>query len=135
MAKKRRPAIPVTFKIGDKVRVEHGFMDVDYPDMPLGGWAGTVTEVQGTDTFTVRWSKATMEAIHPVFKNRCEIDGLDAEEYVLTGDDLEPDTGGPLGIKQPAKITIVAERPRRPHQNGLRSDQQRPIARRGRRHT
>lgn len=106
MPKKRRVSSPVaTFKVGDKVRVKHGVTDVDYPDMPLGGWAGTITEVQGTDTFTIRWSKETLDAIHPVFKNRCEIDGLDHEEYVLTGDDLEPAPGGPLQIKQPTEIT------------------------------
>ena len=35
------------FKVRDKVRVIRGFMDVDYPDMPLGGWAGTVTKLMG----------------------------------------------------------------------------------------
>jgi hypothetical protein len=89
-------------------------MDVDYPDMPLGGWAGTVTEVQGDDTFTVRWSKQTMASIHPVFKQRCEIDGLDAEEYVLTAEDLEPDTGGPLDIEQPKKISTRSLSPKDP---------------------
>ena len=93
------------FKIGDKVRVKHGVKDVDYPDMPLGGWAGTVIEISGGDTFTIRWSEETLGAIHPVFKKRCEKEGLDLEEYVLTGDDLEPDTGGPLNIVQPTKIT------------------------------
>jgi hypothetical protein len=93
------------FKVGDKVRVKHGVKDVDYPDMPLGGWAGTVIEVSGSDTFTIRWSKETLAAIHPVFKKRCEKEGLDLEEYVLTGDDLEPDSGGPLKIVQPTKIT------------------------------
>ena len=96
MSKKLQSEFAPKFKIGAKVRVKHGFMDVDYPDMPMGGWAGTVKDVQGSDTFTVRWSKETLEAIHPVFLKRCEIDGLDAEEYVLTGDDLEPDTGSPL---------------------------------------
>jgi len=105
MAKKRKPPTSPMFEIGDKVRVKHGIKDVDYPDMPLGGWVGTVTEVQGANTFTVRWTEETMEAIHPVFKQRCEIDGLDPEEYVLSGDDLEPDTGGPLCIEQPTKIT------------------------------
>ena len=105
MAKKSKPHFAPKLKIGDKVRVKHGFMDVDYPDMPLGGWAGAVTDVDGTDTFTVRWSKETLKAIHPVFLKRCEIDGLDPEEYVLTGDDLEPDTGGPLDLEQPTKIT------------------------------
>ena len=102
--RKRKLSTHAKFKVGAKVRVKHGVEDVDYPDMPLGGWAGMVTEVQGADTFTVRWTKETMEAIHPVFKQRCEIDGLDPEEYVLTGDDIEPDTGGPFEIKQPTKI-------------------------------
>ena len=105
MAKKRKLLIPTKFKVGDEVRVKHGVTDVDYLDMPLGGWAGTITEVHGADTFIVRWSKETLEAIHPVFKQRCEIDGLDPEEYGLTGEDLEPDTGGPLKIEHPKKIT------------------------------
>ena len=106
MAKRKKTqTASANFKVGDKVRVKHGIKDVDYPDMPLGGWAGTVAEVQSTDTFTIRWNKETMKAIHPIFKKRCEIDGLDPEEYVLTGDDLEPDTGGPLNIEQPTDIT------------------------------
>lgn len=106
MPKKRRVPSPVAkFKVGDKVRVKHGIEDVDYPDMPLGGWAGTVTEIQGTDTFIIRWSKATLDAIHPVFKKRCEKDGLDLEVYGLTGEDLESDSGGPLQIERPKKIT------------------------------
>ena len=106
MPKKRRASSPVAkFTIGDKVRVKHGVEDVDYPDMPLGGWAGTVTEIQGTDTFIIRWSKETLDAIHPVFKKRCEKDGLDLEVYGLTGEDLDSDAGGPLQIEHPKKIT------------------------------
>ncbi len=105
MAKKRKSPAAAEFKVGDRVRVKHGIKDVDYPDMPLGGWAGTVIEVQGADTFTVRWSRETLDAIHPVFKKRCEIDGLAPEESVLVGEDLEPDADGPLDIKQPTEIT------------------------------
>jgi hypothetical protein len=104
--KTREPLISVKFKVGGKVRVKPGVKDVDYPDMPMGGWAGTVIEISGADTFTVRWSKETLAAIHPVFKKRCEKEGLVLEEYTLTGDDLEPDPGGPLNIVQPTKITI-----------------------------
>ncbi|MBN2290819.1 MAG: hypothetical protein JXM70_00245 [Pirellulales bacterium] len=102
--KKRKSPAPSRFAVGDRIRVKQGVQDIDYPDMPLGGWAGTICEVQGTDTFTIRWSRETLDAIHPVFKKRCEIDGLDPEEYVLAGDDLEPDTGGPLTIEHPKKI-------------------------------
>lgn len=93
------------FRIGDKVRVRHGVMDTDYPDMPIGGWAGTISETHGGDTHIVRWSEETLSSIHPVFKNRCENDGLDFEEYSIGAGELELDTGGPLDIEQPQQIT------------------------------
>ena len=37
MAKLKKTEFTVKFKVGDKVRVKRGFMDVDYPDMPMGG--------------------------------------------------------------------------------------------------
>ena len=104
MAKKRKPPTPAQFSVGDRVRVKHGVTDIDYPDMPLGGWAGTISEIHDDGMYTVRWSRETLDAIHPVFKKRCEIDGLDHEEYRLTGDDLEPDEGGPLDIEHPKQI-------------------------------
>jgi hypothetical protein len=110
--KNRRPLASAKFKVGDWVRVKQGFRDIDFPDMPLGGWAGTVTEVQGTDTFIIRWSQETLNAIHPVYKKRCERDGLDPEEYGLTGDDLKADRSGPLDIEHPAEITTRPLLPR-----------------------
>jgi hypothetical protein len=104
--KKRTPSTTAKFEVGNKVRVKHGVKDVDYPDMPMGGWAGTVIEIGGGDTFLIRWSKETLATIHPVFKQRCEKDGLDWEQYALTSDDLEPDSGGLLNIEQPTKITV-----------------------------
>ena len=100
----REPFFPPKFQVGDKVRVKPGITDVEYPDIPLGGWAGTVSEIDGADTFTVRWSKETLKAIHPVVKRRCEKDGVDWESYALTGDDLEPDPGGPLSMEHPKEI-------------------------------
>ena len=45
------------FKVGDKVRVKHGVIDPDFPDIPLGGWTGTVTEIiraRGPDQLRVQ---------------------------------------------------------------------------------
>jgi len=105
MAKKRKPPTPAKFKVGDHVRVKHGIRDTDYPDMPLGGWAGTISEIHDDGMYTVRWSKETLAAIPSVFKKRCERDGMVLEEYWLGQDDLEPDEGGPLEIEQPTEIT------------------------------
>jgi len=105
MAKKRKPPAPAKFKLGDRVRVKRGIRDTEYPDMPLGGWAGTISEVHNSGMYTVRWSRETLAAIHPVLKKRCERDGMELEEYWLGEDDLEPDSGGPLKIEQPTQIT------------------------------
>ncbi len=106
MSKQKPKSSPaIEFHSGDKVRVRHGLMDTDYPDMPLGGWAGTVVEVHGDGMYTVRWSQETLASIHPVFKKRCEKEGLVLEQYWLGADDLEDDAGGPLNIEQPTAIT------------------------------
>ncbi len=103
---KAKPKTPVVtkFKVGDKVRVKHGIRDTDYPDMPLGGWAGTISETHDHGMYTVRWSRETLAAISPVFKKRCERDGMALEDYWLGDDDLEPDTGSPLNIEHPTEI-------------------------------
>jgi hypothetical protein len=94
-----------TFAARDQVRVKQGIKDADYPDMPLGGWAGTISQVEKNGLCLVRWSRQTLDAIHPVFKNRCDKDGLEREQYWLHQDDLEPDPGGPLEIEYPEEIT------------------------------
>lgn len=101
-----KPKTPVVtkFKVGDKVRVKHGVTDTDYPDMPLGGWAGTISEIHDHGMYTVRWSRESLAAINPVFKKRCERDGMAREDYWLGDDGLEPDTGSPLNIEHPTEI-------------------------------
>ncbi len=103
--RKNKPTSLAKFKVGEKVQVRRGVRDSDYPDMPLGGWKGVVEEVHGDGMYTVRWSKETLASIHPVFKTRCENDGLDFVQYGLGEDDIEPDNGKSLVIEQPLEIT------------------------------
>jgi hypothetical protein len=48
--RKRAPTKPVVinFKVGPKVRVRKGVMDVAYPDMPTGDWAETISGIYRT---------------------------------------------------------------------------------------
>jgi hypothetical protein len=53
------------FQLGDKARVKYGVTDPDFPDIPLGGWCGTVTEVEMADdpiTFEIKWDKRTLRS-------------------------------------------------------------------------
>lgn len=62
---KRVPLVVAKLKVGDKVRVKHGIRDADYPDIPLGGWAGTISNVHKDGMYTIRWSRETLASIHP----------------------------------------------------------------------
>jgi hypothetical protein len=97
---------PPKFAVGDAVRVRPGVTDPDFPDIPLGGWAGKITEVEEGDPplYLIRWSQDTLKNMHPVYRKRCERDGLDHEEMRLGEDELEADAGGPVILEQPTKI-------------------------------
>jgi hypothetical protein len=95
------------FEPGSKVRVKYGVTDPDFPDIPLGGWAGTVKEVEQWDdqvTYDIEWDQRTLDAMHPVYRKRCERDGLDPKSMGLDQDDIEPDDGTAVPIEQPTNI-------------------------------
>ena len=91
------------FQIGDHVRVKHGVTDVDYPDIPLGGWAGRISKIE-KGMYLIRWSVETLENVHPVYRKRCQRDGIDIEEYWVSVDDLELAPVEPLNMEQPTTI-------------------------------
>ena len=42
--------------------------------------------------------------MHPIYRKRCERDGLGLEEMRLREDELEADAGGPVILEQPTRI-------------------------------
>jgi len=107
MARTKSGSAPPRFRPGAEVRVRHGVHDPDFPDIPLGGRAGTVKQVEqakGETTYLIAWDRATLQGMHPVYKNRCKRDGLELETMWLGDEDLEPHDGKPVPIEQPTKI-------------------------------
>jgi hypothetical protein len=105
--KEKTPRTPARFVTGAQVRVKPGITDPDFPDIPLGGWAGAVREVDqrsAPPTYLIEWDRHTLDHMHPVYRKRCERDGLAMESMWLGEDDIEPDSGGPAVIEQPTKI-------------------------------
>ena len=47
---RRRPSVPTKFRRGTQVRVRRGVTDPGYADIPIGGWSGTIREV---DSFSL----------------------------------------------------------------------------------
>ena len=57
---------PARFTVGDKVRVRTGVTDPDFSDIPLGGWAGKITEVeQGGRTFRMSLRRCCRSPARP----------------------------------------------------------------------
>lgn len=94
------------FSIDDTVRVKFGIADPDYPDIPIGGWAGQVVESEAGSphAYLVRWSQQTLISMASVYRNRCEMDGLDFKQMWLVEDDMEADTGQRVEIEQPTNV-------------------------------
>ncbi len=105
-----KPQAPARLAAGAQVRVKLGTTDPDFADIPLGGWAGTIREVDqtppGPPTYLIEWNRHTLEHMHPVYRNRCERDGLEAESMWLGEEDIEPDTGEAPLMEQPAEIRV-----------------------------
>ena len=92
------------FAVGDQVRVQYGVPDPDYADLPLGGWAGTITKLGEEGYCTIKLNQYTLDHIHPVYKRRCERDDLHLEELEMHQGDLEPDLGEGLPLEEPTNI-------------------------------
>lgn len=101
-----KPISPIVFSVGDAARVKQGVTDPDFPDVPFGGWAGTIAEVADGDprTYLIQLNERTLKSIHPIYRKRCERDGFEPDQVWLFEEDLEPDAGEPVEIEQPANI-------------------------------
>lgn len=123
-AKPRKPPAAPRFSVGAKVRVRHGIADPDFPDIPIGGWAGTITEVNQRDRLPlclVEWNQSTLDNMHPVFRKRCDRDDLEETSSWLADKDLEADSGEPVPMEQPTQIVT------RPLNTGNREDRIRAV--------
>src|SRR5207244_6385941 len=92
--KKKEPRAPARFAAGAQVRVKPGITVPDFADIPLGGWAGTITEVDqrsAPPTYLIEWNRHTLDHMHPVYRKRCERDGLGLESMLLGEDGIDDD--------------------------------------------
>ncbi len=112
MARKKKkrpkgPAAPPRFDDGAAVRVKAGTPHPNYPDIPLGGWAGTVVDYNGWSRpprCQVEWSAATTAQVPGAYRARCARDGEDPNYLWLPQDLLEADLGSAPVIERPTVL-------------------------------
>jgi hypothetical protein len=98
---------PAKFTVGSRVRVKPGITDPDFKDIPLGGWAGTTSQVDQRSNppiLLIEWNQFTLDHMHPVYRNHCERDGRFLECLWLSETDVEPDSGESILIEQPTHL-------------------------------
>ena len=102
-----KPLAAPKFSVGTIVRVKPGTVDGDYSDMPIGGWTGTIQEVDQESRpqlYLVQWNQDTLDQMHPVYRKRCQRDDLEMKNMWLDEDELELDTGEAAKIEQPTNL-------------------------------
>ena len=95
------------FQVGNKVRVRQGLHDPILTETHLGGWSGTIKEIEQSEdeiTYEIEWDKRTLDGMHPAYRKSCERDGLEMETMWLDEEYVEPDDGSPMPIEQPTGI-------------------------------
>lgn len=102
MCEVREGVIQPRFAEGTRVRVKAGVMDPDFPELHLGNWRGTVSEVRngGLPGYLIRWNPETLENVHPACRDYCEKEDVAFDKMWLLEVDLEPAREVPLPLKR-----------------------------------
>jgi len=101
------PPPGASFPVGSLVRVKHNTPDPDYPDIPLGGWVGEVTDIDESTNpplYEILWSDDTIDAMPEVYVFRCERDDMEVESCTLPESVLEIAPDGPVHLQQPTDL-------------------------------
>jgi hypothetical protein len=104
---KTKSRVAAKFSEGTEIRVKAGVTLPDLSDIPLGNWAGTISEIcvdQNPITYEIKWNQRTLDNMPSIYRKRCERDGYEWDTVWLNEDDLELDTGGDVPMEQPTKI-------------------------------
>jgi hypothetical protein len=99
------PPPPAKFETGTPVRV-NGTVP-GFEDIPLGGWSGTIIDVDHGSTppgYLIQWDQRTLAAMPADFRQRCEQDGLELDCLWLDENAFEPASGEVSPVEQPTEI-------------------------------
>lgn len=95
------------FAKSELVKAKPGVVHDRYPDIPLGGWVGTVKRIAWLTpiAYGVRWTMPTLDQAHPVYLKRCRRDRMRPSQCWLNEGQLEAAADEtPTAMEQPADI-------------------------------
>ncbi len=109
MPREQARAVRLRFTAGARVRVKLGVKDPDFPDKDLGGFKGTISQVEQGKTANclVQWSLATLDRLRPACRDFCESEDVAFDKMWLLEEDLERDPAAPSPRKR--CVGVVAD--------------------------
>jgi hypothetical protein len=84
---------PPRFAIGDVVQVKPGKADPQFPDILMGGWVGTILDVEPDArprVYHIEWNQKTLDAMPAIHRQRCSRENLAIDTIWLDEKDLAP---------------------------------------------
>jgi len=111
LAKLSRPA----YSVGDLIQVNDDVMDINWQDLPLGGWVGKIMVVHRKEEgpqYDVQWTEETLEKCHPIYKQLAELEGLSIDKYDLLNEaEIHAFSGGEVILVDPVDVSQYTDRP------------------------
>lgn len=89
MAKKKTAA---GLAAGTRIRVKAGVVSPEFPEIPIGGWTGSVMEASGKPPmmyYIVEWDQNTMDGMPEEYVQKCEAQQLYYRMANLAEADIE----------------------------------------------
>lgn len=77
--------------VGDKVEVKEGTMCPDFEGLDIGGWQGSVTEVDNDESkalVLIEWNEKTLKNMPDYFIQQSEDEGLEHKLMYLYPEDV-----------------------------------------------
>ena len=103
------------FGVDQLLQVNDGVMDIDFVDLPLGGWVGRVAKVHRLPEgpkYDVVWTEETLQLANPIYKRLAEMEMLTHNQYDgLEENEVHPYEGGPIILTDPGDLTRYTDRP------------------------
>ena len=107
------------FEVGHLIQVKDGVMDLNWPDLPLGGWVGRVDKVHrqpDVPKYDVTWMPETLAQAHPIYEMLANDEILNPKEYEgLEESEVQSyQAGTPIALADPGDVTHYTDRPLSP---------------------
>ena len=108
-----------TFQVGDLIQIKSGVMDLDWPDLPIGGWVGRIDKVHRLPEepkYDVSWAPETLAAAHPIYEMLADNEMLNHGKYegIRDSEAMLYQEGTPIVLADPGDVSHYTDRPLSP---------------------